>query len=262
MRIKLQLELKLLADVGLVGLPNAGKSTFLRALTASRTRVGNWAFTTLSPTIGTLVLDNYTGRPRIDTKGTRHESRTRLTIADIPGLIEDAHLDRGLGLGFLRHIERAAVLAFVIDLNAGDPVAALKALWREVGEYEDLRHREMNADSSSEHGLTSFKPFETSDAAGTIVLDGTTDMQLPPLFLPPISTKPWLVVATKADLPGTQERYQALQEYLRQVQAGEEEHPSGKPKAWRSHLYSLPISAIKKAGVSSFPEIILRLLDS
>ncbi|MGG6495739.1 UNVERIFIED_CONTAM: 50S ribosome-binding GTPase, partial [Bacteroidetes bacterium 56_B9] len=83
-RINLQLELKLLADIGLVGLPNAGKSTLMRAITRSRTRVGNWAFTTLAPNIGTLVLDNNVGRPVLDTKGRRKAPRERFTIADIP----------------------------------------------------------------------------------------------------------------------------------------------------------------------------------
>ncbi|RJE16825.1 GTP-Binding protein, partial [Aspergillus sclerotialis] len=105
MRLDLEFELKLLADVGLVGKPNAGKSTLLRSLTNSRTRIGNWEFTTLTPSIGTVVIDNHTGRPLVESKGKA--PRSSFTIADIPGLIEDAHLDRGLGLGFLRHVERA-----------------------------------------------------------------------------------------------------------------------------------------------------------
>ena len=145
----LELELKLLADVGLVGLPNAGKSTLLRALSNSRTRIGNWAFTTLQPSVGTVVLDNHKGRPTFRSFGKTGEPRTHFTIADIPGLIEDAHLDKGLGLGFLRHVERAAMLLFVIDLSAGDAVSALEALWKEVGEYETLRNREISAETET-----------------------------------------------------------------------------------------------------------------
>ncbi|EME83114.1 uncharacterized protein MYCFIDRAFT_164352 [Pseudocercospora fijiensis CIRAD86] len=278
-RIDVQLELKLLADVGLVGLPNAGKSTLLRALTRSRTRVGNWAFTTLSPNIGTLVLDDYTGRPRLDTRGRRKEPRTNITIADIPGLIEGAHLDRGLGLGFLRHIERAAVLAFVLDLSARDAVEALKGLWNEVGEYENLREKQLNADTErtqpQEAGLETteaYKPFESSISPGldpesdleegsTIVLDPAVGRALPPLLLPPISSKPWFVIATKADLPETQENFGRLQAYLKRVQAGEEEHPSGKENAWRRAVHSVPVSAINKQGVAPIPEIIIGLLD-
>jgi GTP-binding protein len=151
--MKISLELKLLADVGLVGLPNAGKSTLLRALTNSRTRIGSWAFTTLQPNIGTVVLDKYSGQPTArghrksstetdPSSGAAREPITRFTVADIPGLIEGAHLDRGLGIAFLRHVERAGVLAFVIDLAAGDAVAALNALWREVGLYAQMRDEE------------------------------------------------------------------------------------------------------------------------
>lgn len=280
-RIDMLLELKLLADVGLVGLPNAGKSTLLRALTKSRTRVGSWAFTTLSPNIGTLVLDDHTGRPRLDTKGRRKEPRTNVSIADIPGLVEGAHLDRGLGLGFLRHIERAAVLAFVVDLSARDAVEALKGLWHEVGAYEDLREMALNADSErtqpQEIGIEPaqpYKPFDSSISPGfepeptyeleegsTIVLDTAAGRELPPLKLPPISSKPWLVIATKADLPDTQENFARLQAYLKSVQAGEDEHPSGKQNAWRRTLHSVPVSAMNRQGVAPIPEIILSLLD-
>ncbi|EME46438.1 hypothetical protein DOTSEDRAFT_70437 [Dothistroma septosporum NZE10] len=272
-RINLQLELKLLADVGLVGLPNAGKSTLLRALTKSRTRVGSWAFTTLNPNIGTVILDSHTGRPALDIKGRRKEPRTNFTIADIPGLIEGAHLDRGLGLGFLRHIERAAVLAYVLDLSARDAIEALKGLWREVGEYEKIREQELNVDTEcvqpQEDGVLSFKPFESSispgfgpeEHSGDNVPNASAGVTLPPLLLPPISSKPWLVVATKADLPDTQHNFQRLQEYLTKIQAGEEEHPSGKKNVWRDRLHAVPVSAINKQGVSALPEVILRLLD-
>ncbi|KAF2170036.1 hypothetical protein M409DRAFT_51808 [Zasmidium cellare ATCC 36951] len=273
MRISLQLELKLLADVGLVGLPNAGKSTLLRAITNSRTRVGNWAFTTLSPNIGTVVLDSYTGRPSLGTKGRRQEPRTNFTIADIPGLIEGAHLDKGLGLGFLRHVERAAVLAFVVDLAARDAVAALKDLWTEVGEYEKLREQALNAETErlqpQEDGVMAFKPFESSIFPGFdpepvdgAVLNPPAGRSLPAIALPPISSKPWLVVATKADLPGTQENFQSLQSYLQKVQSGEEQHPSGKQNGWRKTLFAVPVSAINKEGVSGLPGILLNLLDA
>ena len=277
-RVQVQLELKLLADVGLVGLPNAGKSTLLRAVTRSRTRVGDWAFTTLSPSIGTVVLDSFTGRPKLASGVKGGEARRHFTIADIPGLIEDAHLDRGLGLGFLRHIERAAVLAFVVDLSAGDAVTALKSLWREVGEYEKLRERELNVETErvvdSEEGMTGFKPFESSISPGfdpepagdnhsteNIVLDPQAGRTLPPLSLPPISSKPWFVVATKADLPDTQENFLRLQDYLMAVQRDEEVHPSGKENGWRRETYAVPVSAINKEGVGRIVEVIVQLLD-
>lgn len=280
MQLQIQLELKLLADVGLVGLPNAGKSTLLRALTRSRTRVGNWAFTTLSPNIGTVVLDSFAGRPTITTPSG--EQRTHFTIADIPGLIEDAHLDKGLGLGFLRHVERAAVLAFVIDLSAGDAVQALKALWREVGEYEKLREQELNAESQripdKETSPTSckWKPFNSSISPGfdpeptlvagkrqqpSDVLERQLGRHLPPLGLPAISSKPWFVVATKADLPDTQDNFVGLETYLRNVQSGDEEHPSEKRNAWRKRLHAVPASAMKKEGVDGIPSLVVSLLE-
>jgi GTP-binding protein len=293
MKLELHLELKILADVGLVGLPNAGKSTLLRAITNSRTRIGDWAFTTLQPNIGTVVLDSFAGRP--STRGK--SSRTNFTIADIPGLIEGAHLDRGLGLGFLRHIERAAVLAFVVDLSAGDAVMALKGLWHELGQYEILRDGRGGYDAAaassisledSEEQILDGEEIRTTPKArrnassnlssSSSSSPSSSNPDLPQLILPPISSKPWFVIATKADLPETQERFAELQAYLARVQSGEEEHPcrsvtaaadtpagnaetghDGEP--WRRRLQAVPVSAINKQGVEGLPQLILELLE-
>ncbi|EHA8591969.1 putative GTP-binding protein OBGM, mitochondrial [Cocos nucifera] len=96
------LELKSIADVGLVGMPNAGKSTLLGALSRAEPAVGHYAFTTLRPNIGNLNYEDFFS----------------VKVADIPGLIKGAHENRGLGHAFLRHIERTKVLAFVVDLAA------------------------------------------------------------------------------------------------------------------------------------------------
>ncbi len=115
---RLRLELRTIADVGLVGYPNAGKSSLLAALSNARPAIAEYPFTTLTPNLGVV----------------EHDLR-RLTIADIPGIIEDAHRGRGLGLDFLRHIARTRLLVFVLDISA-EPVAALAALRSELELYD------------------------------------------------------------------------------------------------------------------------------
>jgi len=112
----IELELKLIADVGLVGAPNAGKSTLLAALTEARPEVGAYAFTTISPNLGVVTLG---------------EERTAV-IADLPGLIEGANEGRGLGHHFLRHVERTRALVGVVDGAAADPVAEWAAVAEEL----------------------------------------------------------------------------------------------------------------------------------
>ena len=270
MRLELELELKLLADVGFVGLPNAGKSTLLRALSRSRARVGDWAFTTLQPNIGTVVLDNSYGRPKLHSVDSDGERRTQFSIADIPGLIPDAHLDRGLGQGFLRHIERARVLAFVIDLSIGDSVLALKNLWQELNEFERLKDKDTN--SETEHRIVSWQAFAssvpTASAQDAEVETGKEDVvinagsqMLPPLQMPPISSKPWFVVGTKADLPSSQENYTHLKGYLDSVSAGAVPLPSGKKHGWKGQLMVMPISAIRGEGIDQITEWTINLLN-
>ncbi|KAE8353367.1 P-loop containing nucleoside triphosphate hydrolase protein [Aspergillus coremiiformis] len=258
MRLEVEFELKLLADVGLVGKPNAGKSTLLRSLTNSRTRVGNWAFTTLAPNIGTVVIDNHKGRPLVESKGK--VSRTNFTIADIPGLIENAHLDRGLGLGFLRHIERAGILAFVVDLSAGDPIQGLKNLWHELGEYERIRDTEPALKDEGD-SLTWVPPTHGLPELQSEVHEIISQSELPDLTLPPIHTKPWFVVATKADLPETQEQFKKLRDYLSAVEKAQIEHPGGHLDGWREKVYAVPVSALRGEGVSCIPNLVMEFLQ-
>lgn len=246
-QLRIELELKLLADVGLVGLPNAGKSTLLRSLTNSRTRVGSWAFTTLRPNIGTVILDRHSGRPLVSAPrrsgpGQSSSARSRFTIADIPGLVHDAHLDRGLGIAFLRHVERAALLALVVDLGAGDAVDAVNALWRELSLYDQMRRQRDKED----------RPDGGHD----------NDNQVLPLQQQKqhIATKPWFVVATKADLPGTEANFGRLQAYLEAIRRGAAPHPSGLEGAWTGDCAAIPVSAIRAQGVDRIIERVVGLL--
>jgi GTPase len=175
------LELRTIADAGLVGYPNAGKSTLLRKLSAARPKVAAYPFTTLHPIVGVIEFPGY----------------RRATIADIPGLIEGAHRGLGLGHEFLRHITRCPVLIFVLDAAGSEgrnPVEDLQNLRREIDLYD-----------------------------------------------PMLSSRPWLVVANKMDLPNAHGNLKALRE----------RYPA---------IKILPVSAAKGEGINELKETLAEML--
>ena len=123
----LRLELRLLADAGLVGYPNVGKSTFISRVSAAKPKIANYAFTTLEPNLGVVQIGDF--------------PHTRsFTIADLPGLIEGAHLGAGLGIQFLRHIERTSVVVHLVDVSDAtdrpDPVEDFKRITAELKSFD------------------------------------------------------------------------------------------------------------------------------
>ncbi len=176
-------ELRTIADAGLVGYPNAGKSTLLRKISAARPKVAAYPFTTLHPIVGVMELPGY----------------RRAAIADIPGLIEGAHRGLGLGHEFLRHITRCRILIFVVDVAGSEgrnPIEDLQNLRREIGLHD-----------------------------------------------PALSSRPWLVVANKMDLPDAETNLKALRERF-------------------SKIKIIPTSAAKGEGIAELKDTLAAMMTN
>lgn len=167
---RIELELKLIADVGLVGEPNAGKSTLLASVSAARPKVADYPFTTLQPNLGVVGLSG--GRAFV--------------IADIPGIIEGAAEGKGLGSQFLRHIERTRTLLLLVPLDAPDPQAAYDLLRGELVRHDatlaDLPHAVMLSKSDLLSAVDPVPSIEAPDAWGVYVASSVSRSGIPELI--------------------------------------------------------------------------------
>jgi len=165
----LELELKLIADVGLVGQPNAGKSTLLSVISAARPKIADYPFTTLSPNLGVVQLT---------------DGRT-FVVADIPGIIEGAHEGKGLGLQFLRHIERTRLLAFMVPIDSMDWQAEYDQLREEVAAYSPELAQKPHCVVFTKMDLlgeTEPPPIDAPDAVGVFALSSVARQGLDELL--------------------------------------------------------------------------------
>jgi len=165
----LELELKLIADVGLVGQPNAGKSTLLSVISAARPKIADYPFTTLSPNLGVVQLSG---------------NRT-FVVADIPGIIEGAHEGKGLGLQFLRHIERTRILAFLVPIDSMDWQAEYDQLRREIEAYSPELSRKPHCVVFTKMDLlgeNEAPPIEAPGAFAVLVVSAAAREGLEPLL--------------------------------------------------------------------------------
>ena len=167
---QIELVLKLLADVGLVGEPNAGKSTLLSVLSAARPKIADYPFTTLEPNLGVAGLGQ--GRSFV--------------IADIPGIIEGAHEGKGLGIQFLQHVERTRVLAYLIPLDSDDPQATFERLRREVRLYSELLDTKPHLVVLTKRDLLaadeSLPPIDAPDAVAVHSISSVSGAGIPALM--------------------------------------------------------------------------------
>ncbi|XP_047453900.1 GTP-binding protein 10 [Mugil cephalus] len=204
----IRLDLKLIADLGLVGFPNAGKSSLLTALSNATPEIASYAFTTLKPQIGKLIYPDY----------------KQISVADLPGLIEGAHMNKGMGHKFLKHVERTKQLLFVVDVCGFQ--------------------------------LASKTPFRSAFEAVQLL---TKELEL---YKEELMSKPALLVVNKMDLPDAEDKLAELKEQLQNPDKFCNLLPDDMiPKNYMTFRHVVPVSALTGFGVSDLKSYIRQSLD-
>ncbi|XP_058502885.1 GTP-binding protein 10 [Solea solea] len=204
----IRLDLKLIADVGLVGFPNAGKSSLLTAMSNATPQIASYAFTTVKPEIGKLMYDDY----------------KQISVADLPGLIEGAHINKGMGHKFLKHVERTKQLLFVVDVNGFQ--------------------------------LASTTPFRSAFEAVQLL---TKELEL---YKAELVLKPALLVVNKMDLPDADDKLEELKEQLQNPDEFSDLLPADMiPKTYITFTHVVPVSATTGFGVDLLRSCIRESLD-
>nr|XP_046254412.1 GTP-binding protein 10 [Scatophagus argus] len=203
-----RLDLKLIADLGLVGFPNAGKSSLLTAMSNATPEIASYAFTTLRPEIGKLMYKDY----------------KQISVADLPGLIEGAHINKGMGHKFLKHVERTKQLLFVVDVCGFQ--------------------------------LASKTPFRSAFEAVQLL---TKELEL---FKEELVSKPALLVVNKMDLPGAEDKLAELKEQLQNPDEFCDLLPDDMiPKNYITFRHVVPVSASTGLGIDHLKSCIRESLD-
>ncbi|XP_028327159.1 GTP-binding protein 10 [Gouania willdenowi] len=204
----IRLDLKLIADLGLVGFPNAGKSSLLTALSNATPQIASYAFTTLRPEIGKVMYPDH----------------KQISVADLPGLIEGAHMNKGMGHKFLKHVERTKQLLFVVDVSGFQ--LATKTAFRSAFEAVQLLTKELE------------------------------------LYKEELLTKPALLVVNKMDLPEAEEKLEKLKEQLQNPEDFYDQLPEDMiPKNYLTFKHIIPVSTITGLGIDHLKSSIRQSLD-